>query len=31
MQERHKNRLVYFKELAITSKNYFIPYITTVQ
>ena len=27
MQERHKNRLVYFKELAITSKNYFIPYI----
>lgn len=27
MQERHKNRAVYFKELAITSKNYFIPYI----
>ena len=27
MQERHKNRLVYFKELSITSKNYFIPYI----
>lgn len=27
MQERHQNRLVYFKELSITSKNYFIPYI----
>lgn len=27
MQERHKNRMVYFKELSITSKNYFIPYI----
>lgn len=27
MQERHKNRFVYFKELSITSKNYFIPYI----
>ncbi len=27
MQERHTNRAVYFKELSITSKNYFIPYI----
>lgn len=27
MQERHKNRAIYFKELSITSKNYFIPYI----
>ena len=27
MQERHKNRMAYFKELSITSKNYFIPYI----
>lgn len=27
MQERHINRSVYFKELSITSKNYFIPYI----
>jgi len=27
MQERHKNRTIYFKELSITSKNYFIPYI----
>ena len=27
MQERHTNRTVYFKELSITSKNYFIPYI----
>ena len=27
MQERHKNRSMYFKELAITSKGYFIPYI----
>jgi hypothetical protein len=27
MQERHKNRAIYFKELSITSKNYFMPYI----
>lgn len=27
MQERHSNRLLYFKELSVTSKNYFIPYI----
>ena len=27
MQERHKNRILYFRELAITCKNYFIPYI----
>ena len=27
MQERHKNRAIYFNELSITSKNYFIPYI----
>jgi SAM-dependent methyltransferase len=27
MQERHKNRNIYFKELSITSKNYFMPYI----
>ncbi|MCK9300914.1 MAG: methyltransferase domain-containing protein [Bacteroidales bacterium] len=27
MQERHKNRALYFKELAITSKKFFIPYI----
>lgn len=27
MQERHKNREVYFKELSITSKKYFIPYV----
>lgn len=27
MQERHKNRNIYFKELSITSKDYFIPYI----
>ena len=27
MQKRHKDRTVYFKELSITSKNYFIPYI----
>lgn len=27
MQERHKNRAIYFKELSITSRNYFIPYI----
>lgn len=27
MQERHKNRNIYFKELSITSRNYFIPYI----
>lgn len=27
MQERHKNRAIYFEELSITSKNYFIPYI----
>lgn len=27
MQERHINRTIYFRELSITSKNYFIPYI----
>lgn len=27
MQERHQNREAYFKELATTSENYFIPYI----
>lgn len=27
MQERHKNRQQYFKELTETSKRYFIPYI----
>ena len=27
MQERHTNRMLYFKELAITCKHYFIPYI----
>ena len=27
MQDRHKNRAIYFKELSVTSKNYFIPYI----
>lgn len=27
MQERHKNRTIYFHELAKTSKKYFIPYI----
>lgn len=27
MQERHQNRAVYFKELSITSREYFIPYI----
>jgi 2-polyprenyl-3-methyl-5-hydroxy-6-metoxy-1,4-benzoquinol methylase len=27
MQERHKNRTIYFKELSITSKNYFMPYV----
>lgn len=27
MQERHKNRSMYFKELTITSRGYFIPYI----
>lgn len=27
MQERHKNRQVYFQELAETSSKYFIPYI----
>lgn len=27
MQERHKNRAIYFRELAQTSKNYFIPYL----
>lgn len=27
MQARHKNRTIYFKELSITSKNYFVPYI----
>ena len=27
MQERHKNRTLYFRELAQTSQKYFIPYI----
>lgn len=27
MQERHENRNIYFKELSITSRNYFVPYI----
>ncbi|MEY8685019.1 class I SAM-dependent methyltransferase [Bacteroides sp. AN502(2024)] len=27
MQDRHENRNIYFKELSITSRNYFIPYI----
>ena len=27
MQERQLNRRQYFKELAVTSKKYFIPYI----
>ena len=27
MQTRHKNRFLYFNELATTSKNYFMPYI----
>ena len=27
MQERHKNRMLYFKELSVTSKHYFMPYI----
>lgn len=27
MQKRHKDRAIYFKELSITSKEYFIPYI----
>lgn len=27
MQERHSNRALYFKELATTSKKYFVPYI----
>lgn len=27
MQERHNNRAIYFRELSITSKEYFIPYI----
>lgn len=27
MQERHKNRTLYFHELAQTSRKYFIPYI----
>ena len=27
MQERHKNRQQYFKELTETSRRYFIPYI----
>ena len=26
MQKRHENRNIYFKELSITSRNYFIPY-----
>ena len=28
MQERHNNRRLYFRELAATSANYYIPYIT---
>ena len=28
MQERHKNRTLYFHELAQTSRKYFIPYIS---
>lgn len=28
MQERHQNRTLYFHELAQTSRNYYIPYIT---
>ena len=28
MQERHNNRRLYFRELAETSANYYIPYIT---
>lgn len=28
MQERHKNRILYFHELAQTSKKYFLPYIS---
>ena len=28
MQERHNNRKLYFRELAETSANYYIPYIT---
>lgn len=28
MQERQKNRELYFKELSITSKKYFVPYIS---
>ena len=28
MQERHRNRELYFKELSITSKKYFVPYIS---
>lgn len=27
MQKRHTNRMLYFRELSITCKNYFIPYI----
>ena len=27
MQERHTNRMLYFRELATTSKSYFMPYI----
>lgn len=27
MQKRHSDRATYFKELSITSKEYFIPYI----
>ena len=27
MQERQKNRRLYFQELATTSKKYYIPYI----
>lgn len=28
MQERQKNRKLYFKELSLTSKRYYIPYIS---
>ena len=28
MQERQKNRKLYFEELSITSKKYYIPYIS---
>lgn len=31
MQSRHNNRVMYFKELALTCTNYFIPYIQRFQ